>query len=67
LEYFVPNQDAGIYTSLEEAADLAAYYLANEEQRQNVARSGMEKVRAAFRMEDRLKQIMDLVMQGRLA
>lgn len=67
LEYFVPNQDAGIYTSVEEAADLAAYYLANEEQRQNVARSGMEKVREAFRMEDRLKQIMDLVMQGRLA
>ena len=64
LEYFVPNQDAGIYTSMEEAVDLAGYYLRHEEQRQQVALSGMEKVRVAFRIEDRLKQIMEFVMQG---
>ena len=44
--------------------DLAGYYLRHEEQRQQVALSGMEKVRVAFRIEDRLKQIMDFVMQG---
>ncbi len=63
LEYFVPNQDAGIYTSIEEALDLANYYLREEEKRQAVALSGREKVRQAFRIEDRLQQMMEFVKE----
>ena len=62
MEYFVPNQDAGIYSTLEEAVELAEYYLSHEEQRKAVAASGQRKVQAAFRMEDRLQQMMDYVM-----
>ena len=62
MEYFVPNQDAGIYSTLEEAVELAEYYLSHEEQRKAVAASGQRKVQTAFRMEDRLQQMMDYVM-----
>ena len=61
LEYFVPNQDAIIYSSMEEAADLMSFYLQHEDAMELLRKNGREKIRAAFRMEDRLQMILDQV------
>ena len=57
-EFFNIGEDLEIYTSMEELADKAAYYLEHEDERKRIARSGYEKVKAAHthrsRMEDML-------------
>ena len=57
VEYFSPNVDFAVYESIEEAVDLATYYLTHENQRNKIAKSGYEKVKQNFSYEKQLKQL----------
>ena len=46
---------------MEEAADLMSFYLQHEDAMELLRKNGREKIRAAFRMEDRLQMILDQV------
>ena len=60
LEYFKPEDDLVIYSSIEEAVELADYYLRNEEERRKIAISGYNKVKKDFTYADRLDKIFAL-------
>lgn len=53
-EHFVDGEELVMYTSLEDAVAKCAYYLEHEEERQEIARKGYEKVRSQFGYESRL-------------
>lgn len=61
LEYFTPNVDCAVYSSMEEAKDLAEYYLRHEEERIKIAKHGYETVKQHFNYDTQLKQIFDIV------
>ena len=61
LEYFTPNVDCAVYSSMEEAKDLTDYYLKHDEERQKIARHGYETVKRLFDYDTQLKQIFDIV------
>ncbi len=53
-ENFVDGEELAMYTSLEEAVQKCAYYLEHEEERQQIAENGYQKVCERFKYEDRL-------------
>lgn len=61
LEYFTPNVDCAVYSSMEEAMDLTDYYLKHDEERQKIARHGYETVKRLFDYDTQLKQIFNIV------
>lgn len=54
-EHFVHGEEVVMYTSLEEAAEKCQYYLEHEKERKEIAKRGYQKVKEAFRYEDRLR------------
>ena len=56
-EYFENGTDFVFYESLEHAKELAAYYLAHENERTNIAASGYEKVKEHFTYKKQLETI----------
>lgn len=56
-ECFTDGEEAVLYGSLEEAADKAAFYIAHEELRQDIARRGHEKACEGFSYPVRLKEM----------
>ncbi len=61
--YFDLNKDLVIFESRQELAKKAAYYLAHEEERREIARSGYEKVKQCHSYKQRMAQMMDLLRQ----
>lgn len=61
LEYFTPNVDCAVYSSMEEAKELTKYYLKHEEERKKIARHGYETAKEYFNYEKQLKQIFEVV------
>lgn len=59
-EYFENGKECVMYGSLEEAIELADYYLEHENQRRDIARAGLIKIERDFRYEDRLGQILEI-------
>lgn len=59
-EYFTDGEDCVMYYSPEDALEKSAYYLEHEEERLAIARNGYEKVKALFRYEDRLKEMLTI-------
>lgn len=57
------GKDVEIFTSKEELADKAAYYLTHEEERQKIARSGYEKTRALHTYETRISQMIRIIFK----
>lgn len=60
-EFFRPGIDFVSYGSMDEAKDLAKYYLSHEEERKTIAQNGYEIVKQHFTYEKQLKQIFDIV------
>ena len=57
-EYFKEGEEIALYSSIEEAVDKAVYYMKNPDIRKKLADKAHEKVKKAFRYEDRLKKIL---------
>ena len=56
-EYFANSVDFVSYGSMDEAVELAKYYLVNDDTRIKIAQSGYEKVKANFTYEKQLETI----------
>lgn len=59
-ELFTPGKDMAVYTSLEEAADLCAYYLQHASQRRELAQAGYETLCKYHTYSIRLEQMLRL-------
>lgn len=54
-EHFVHGEEVVMYTSLEDGVEKCQYYLEHEKERKDIAKRGYQKVKEAFRYEDRLR------------
>ena len=61
-EYFIDGQECVMYTSLEDAIEKAAFYLQNDDIRQQIARNGIARIESDFRYEDRIEKLLDSVV-----
>lgn len=61
LEYFTPNVDCAVYSSIEEAKDLTDYYLKHDDERKKIAKHGYKTVKEHFSYDIQLKQIFDTI------
>ena len=59
-ESFIDGEELVMYTSLEEAVEKCAYYLEHEEERQQIAQKGYQKVYEQFGYENRLRAILEV-------
>lgn len=57
------GKDVEVFTSKEELAEKAAYYLTHEEERQKIARNGYEKTRALHTYETRISQMIRIIFK----
>ncbi|MDE6713883.1 MAG: glycosyltransferase [Lachnospiraceae bacterium] len=57
------GKDVEIFTSKEELAEKAAYYLTHDEERQKIARNGYEKTRALHTYETRISQMIRIIFK----
>ncbi|OON86125.1 hypothetical protein BXO88_08725 [Oribacterium sp. C9] len=60
--YFKNGEELVLYDSIEDAVAKAQFYLQHEELREKIKMAGYEKVKEQFRYEDRLKSIIDTVV-----
>jgi spore maturation protein CgeB len=58
VELFGEDDGAAFFSSYNELRDKARYYLTHEEQRQQVAKRGREKILRGHTYADRMKQIL---------
>lgn len=61
LDYFVPGEEIVCYESYEDAYEKARFYLAHDEERMRIIENGMERIKADFTYEDRIKRMFDTV------
>jgi len=54
-EYFSMGEECVVYENLEDMYAKAAYYLQHEEERQQIAHAGFERIKRDFTFEDRLR------------
>ena len=59
-EYFEDKKEVVAFHSIEEAVDLADYYLRHDSERQEIAKRGYEKVKRYFRYEDKLREMLSI-------
>ncbi len=59
-EWFVDGQEVVMYTSLEDAYAKCEYYLEHEEEREQIARNGRQKVQQLFGYEVRIREMFTL-------
>lgn len=59
--YFKNKEDLVCFESVEELVELAGYYLAHEEERKRIAKSGYEKVKQHHSWEKRILEMMEIV------
>lgn len=62
-ELYKIGKDVEVFSSKEELADKAAYYLTHETERQKIARNGYEKTRALHTYETRIGEMIRTVYQ----
>lgn len=62
-ELYEIGKDVEVFTSKEELADKAAYYLTHEEERRKIAISGYEKTRALHTYETRISQMIKIIFK----
>ena len=62
LDYFVPDEDFVFYSDYTDLLDKVEYYLTHEEERKQIARNGHDKVRKYHTFEDRIRDILEVVM-----
>ncbi len=59
-ECFEDGKELALYGSAQELIEKAAYYLAHEEERQEIAAAGFRKVQELFSYEVKVKQMLEL-------
>jgi spore maturation protein CgeB len=59
VEYFVPNEEIITYEDANDAAEKIKYYLANENEREKIAKNGYERVMREHTIEKRLLDIFE--------
>lgn len=64
LDFFEPGVDFVYYSSLDEAVDLIGYYLEHEDERATIASNALDKMKKFHSFEDRLKDMMYIVMNS---
>ncbi len=62
LRHFVPGEDFVYYESRQDLMDKIGYYLEKDQERRAIAESGYAKVKAQHTYEQRLEEIIDIVM-----
>lgn len=60
-EYFEIGRDLEVFTSPEDLMEKCEYYLTHEEERQAIAKSGYEKVKAYHNINVRMKEMLGIV------
>lgn len=62
-EYFEDGRDLVMYSSMEDLQEKVAYYLANEEERAEIARNGLQKIKQHFTLEQRIREMLELIAE----
>lgn len=65
FDLFEPGEDFVYYTSLEEAKELAAYYLSHEDERKIIANNAKEKMKKYHKYTDRINDMLFIVENAR--
>lgn len=60
LDHFVPGEDFVYYESAEDLLQKIDYYLAHEEEREEIARNGHDKVAAGHTFRHRVREMLDI-------
>ena len=60
-EYFVDGEDLVMYSSMEDLVEKAIYYLENEEERQQIARNGYEKLKVNHNLKIVVRDMFDFI------
>lgn len=58
-ELFEPGKEIVLYESMDHLHELVGYYLSHEEERQQIARAGHEKVKKEFNFTGKLQQMLE--------
>ena len=58
-EYFAMGEECAVYESMEDLCEKAIYYLDHEQERQQIARAGYERVKRDFTFEDRIQRMFE--------
>ncbi len=61
MEWFEDRKEVVLFHCIEEAVELAGYYLTHEAERRQVAAAGLERVKRDFKYSDRIKKMMQTV------
>ncbi len=61
-ECFENGKEVVLFHSIDEAVDLAGYYLQHDEERQQIAATGFKKVQNDFKYTDRLKKMISVAL-----
>ena len=61
-ECFENGKEVVLFHSIDEAVDLAGYYLQHDEERQQIATAGLKKVQNDFKYTDRLKKMISVAL-----
>ena len=59
---FENGKEVVLFHSIDEAVDLAGYYLQHDEERQQIAAAGLKKVQNDFKYTDRLKKMISVAL-----
>ena len=59
-EFFEDKKEVVIFDSIDEALDLAGYYLKHDDERRKIAVAGYENVKKNFRYEDKLYKMFSI-------
>ena len=63
-DYFTDGKELVIYRSPEDLKEKTAYYLTHEEQREKIARAGLDRIKKEFSCEMRIKRMIDSYSQN---
>lgn len=59
-ECFRDGEEVVLFRSIDEAIELADYYLAHDDEREKIAAAGYERVKRDFKYEDKMKEMLDI-------
>jgi len=62
-DYFIPSEELVTYQDADDAAEKIKYYLANEDERERIARTGYERVLKEHTWEKRLSDIFEYALR----
>lgn len=60
-EFFIDGEDLVMYSGMEDLLMKAAYYLEHEEEREQIARNGYEKLKKNHDLSEKVKEILEMV------